>query len=114
MLPDNLGIKAGEPYWFISTPPVVKRGIPHSRMIGPFRSEQEARDGAGLLNSKWPPGGCFIGQLTYSKDHRADQIEHIFRAARGDLAEELAGPDPRAPQTSDMPNRGAHTVGASQ
>lgn len=108
MSPDSQGIKAGQPYWFVSTPAVKKHGCLHSRMIGPFRTEQEARDGADLLNQKWPPGGCFVGELTYTKDHRADQVEHVFRMARGDLAEELAGPDPRAPQNADVPNRGAH------
>lgn len=111
MSPDNQGIKAGAPYWFISTPAIKKGGVHHSRMIGPFKSEQEAREGADLLNKKWPPGGCVIGQLTYAKDHRADQVEHIFRAARGDLAEELAGPDPRAPQKANMPVRGAEVGG---
>ena len=107
MSPDSQGITAGEPYWFVSTPAIKKGGVLHSRMIGPFRTEQEARDGADLLNKMWPPGGCLVGQLTYTKDHRADQVEHLFRAARGDLAEELAGPDPRAPQKPDMPDRGA-------
>ena len=111
MSPDDQGIRRGEPYWFVSTPAVKKRGCLHSRMIGPFRTEQEARDGADLLNEKWPPGGCFVGQLTYTKDYSATQVEHIFRSARGDLAEELAGPDPRAPQKADQPFRGAAGVG---
>lgn len=98
MSTNNTGAKEGERFWFISTPPYRKNNILHSRMIGPFPTEEEARNGVALLDARFPGTASSVGQLTYSRDHDTEYLEMGFRQARGDLAEELAGPNPRAPR----------------
>ena len=97
MSTDNNVSEAGVPYWFIGTPAVLKNGLPHSRMIHPFATAEEAESGVELLNAHFPDSNkAHIGQLTYQGVRSAEDMEQAFRIARGDLADELAGPDPRS------------------
>ncbi|PRW84034.1 hypothetical protein [Pseudomonas fluorescens] len=96
MSTDNSVSVASRTFWFISTPAVISGGLPCSRMIHPFETEEEAVNGAELLNNRFPgPQKAYVGQLTYKGERPAEDMEQAFRVARGDLADELAGPDPR-------------------
>lgn len=91
--------ESGIPYWFIATPAVIKNGLPCSRMIHPFATAEEAENGAELLNAQFPDSKkAYVGQLTYMGERPTEDMEQAFRVARGDLADELSGPDPRRVQ----------------
>ncbi|WP_341522974.1 hypothetical protein AABC73_06890 [Pseudomonas sp. G.S.17] len=97
MLTDSSVSEARVAYWFVGTPAVIKNGVAHSRMIHPFATAEEAENGAELLNGRYPDSKkAHIGQLTYQGERSAEDMEQAFRVARGDLADQLAGPDPRS------------------
>ncbi|MFZ4964683.1 hypothetical protein ACL9RJ_10460 [Pseudomonas sp. Mn2068] len=98
MSTDNHAHDVRQAYWFVYTPAVEKNGLLYSRMIAPFESEEEAVNGMELLNTRFPgPAKAAVGQLTYQGVRSVEDMEQAFRIARGDLADELAGPDPRRP-----------------
>lgn len=97
MSTDNDVFEGRQGYWFITTPGVIKNGLPHARLIHPFETEEEAVNGAELLNAQFPDSKkAYAGQLTYQGVRCAEDMEKAFRVARGDLADQLAGPDPRS------------------
>ena len=96
---DNDVFEGHQVYWFVYTPAVEKNGLLYSRMIAPYETEEEAVNGMELLNARFPgPAKAAVGQLTYTGERSAEDMEQAFRVARGDLADELAGPDPRRVQ----------------
>jgi hypothetical protein len=99
MSTDNSASEARVAYWYITTPGVLKNGLPHTRLIHPFETEEEAVNGAELLNAQFPDSKkAYAGQLTYQGVRSPEDMEQAFRVARGDLADQLAGPDPRSCQ----------------
>lgn len=99
MSTDNSTSGINQAYWFVYTPALEKNGLLYSRMIAPFETEDEAVNGVELLNARFPgPAKAAVGQLTYAGDRSAEDMEQAFRIARGDLADELAGPNQRLPE----------------
>lgn len=86
----NHGARCGETYFMVLTPTKPGRDILIARIIAPFATAMDAEDAIALLKRRYPGNTASVASSQYTVDYDADQLDRLYREARGDLAAELA------------------------